>query len=535
MLMPESAKSCLLSLFFVVASLPAPLWAQPPSHDPSTMIKNVDGRYFVFSTGNGIWAMSSSDAEFTNWSAENSPFAHGTWPSWINSYVTGFDGHFWAPDVIKIGNEYFLYYSCAGDGAPAAIGVTKATDLQGPWTDLGMVYAGNNAIDPSVFMDGDRLWMTWGNWVEGIDICELDPSTGKRLNTTKTKLVSGSVEGPTIYKRDGYYYLFYQRGLCCNGVNSTYYNVVARSASITGPFTGERTFLSNKNGRFIGPGHVGLGEGKLTYHFYDGDDNGAAKMMVTSVKWENGWPVANFSYSPALAPNANYRITAKHSALALNVLNCGTTSGTDVNQNMWADNNCQKWNMTSTVAGIFRLSPLNAPLQALDVTNCNNANSTNIRLWSWLDNDCQKWKMVDMTNGYYQIKNVATNKCLSISNASLANGATALLFDCSSFAPNMMFSFQNGDSPTAIDVLQQGSVSVYPNPTNGVFQIALGDNFTGKPFALAIYDMNGRCCYSDENKVDGRVELPSLLPLGYYVMTLTNSSHRAVVRLVISQ
>ena len=59
----------------------------PPSHDPTKVIRNTDGRYWIFTTGNGIWAMSSSNSGFSNWRAESTPFTPGTWPSWINNYV----------------------------------------------------------------------------------------------------------------------------------------------------------------------------------------------------------------------------------------------------------------------------------------------------------------------------------------------------------------------------------------------------------------------------------------------------------------
>lgn len=195
-----------LSLF-MTGSL---LFAQAPSHDPSTMIRNNDGRYWIFTTGDGVWCMSSSNANFSDWRAEATPFAPGTWPGWINNYVSNFRGFFWAPDVVKVNGTYYLYYSCAGDGAAAAIGLATAPDLRGPWTDKGMVYAGNNAIDPAIFFDDNgSMWMTWGNWQEGIDLVQLNPSTGKRLNSQKHKLVAGSVEGPALLKNNGYYYLFY--------------------------------------------------------------------------------------------------------------------------------------------------------------------------------------------------------------------------------------------------------------------------------------------------------------------------------------
>ncbi|HWK50214.1 MAG TPA: hypothetical protein VNR40_10025, partial [Steroidobacter sp.] len=82
-----------------------------PSHDPSRMIRNVDGRYWIFTTGDGVWAMSSSNANFTDWRVESPVFPVGTWPSWINNYVSGFNGFFWAPDVINVNGQYRLYYS----------------------------------------------------------------------------------------------------------------------------------------------------------------------------------------------------------------------------------------------------------------------------------------------------------------------------------------------------------------------------------------------------------------------------------------
>lgn len=50
------------------------------------------------------------------------------------------------------------------------------------------------------------------------------------------------------------------------------------------------------DGRFIGPGHAGISEleeGKycLTFHFYDGEENGVPTLGIRELIWENGWPV----------------------------------------------------------------------------------------------------------------------------------------------------------------------------------------------------------------------------------------------------
>jgi len=281
------------------------LRAEPGAHDPSRMIQNVDGRYWIFTTGTGIYAMSSANVLFTSdVRVENSVFKAGTWPSWINNYVSGFGGNFWAPDVIKIGNTYYCYYSCAGNGAPACIGLATATNLAGPWTDKGWIANGNNAIDPAPIIEGAYMYLAFGNWQSGIDLIELSPTTGKRLNTYLWHLIPNrQVEGPYIMKNGSYFYLFFQSGLCCNGCNSTYYVRVGRSTSIFGPYVdksgvtlangGGTTFLVNKSSNIVGPGHVGYGCGKLTFHFYNANASCAPQLRIRNMTWgSDGWPIA---------------------------------------------------------------------------------------------------------------------------------------------------------------------------------------------------------------------------------------------------
>jgi arabinan endo-1,5-alpha-L-arabinosidase len=513
----------LLFLWVVMAN------AQPPSHDPSRMMKNTDGRYWIFTTGQGIWCMSSSNTGFSDWRAETTPFG-SSWPSWINNYVTNFKGNFWAPDVIKMNNKYYLYYSCAGDGAAAAIGVTTASNLSGPWTDQGMVVAGNNAIDPSILQDGSNLWMVWGNWVSGIDLCQLNTSTGKRLNSTTYHLVSGEVEGPCLIKNGSYYYLFYQRGLCCQGVNSTYYVVVARATSVTGPYSGERVFLENKNGRYIGPGHIGYGEGKLTYHFYDGNDNGNAKLMITTLNWVDGWPVAG----------SIYRLTPRHSGKAVDVQNCGTSNGTNVQQWSWLNNTCQQWLINDVGNGYYRISPTNAPLLALDVTNCSGSNNANIQIWTWLNNNCQKWQLVDKGSGYYQIKSVASGKCLDVSGASTADGANIIQYTCGS-GYNQQFTLTKLKSTVDFDDVSlteepenTSELVLYPNPSDGNFIIKTAEIETGYKMSVKITDLAGKLVY-DELFINESeyITIHSNLSPGSYVLFIKHEKGTITKKLLV--
>jgi arabinan endo-1,5-alpha-L-arabinosidase len=422
--------SLFLSLVFFTLGLGA-LHAQvAPSHDPSTMIRNTDGRYWIFTTGNGVWAMSSSNANFTDWRAENTVFPVGTWPGWINNYVSGFTGGFWAPEVIKIGSTYYCYYSCAGNGAPAAIGLATATNLSGPWTDRGLIVAGNNAIDPAILRDGSNMYMTYGNWQSGIDLIQLNPTTGLRQGTSRWDLVAGEVEAPYLIKNGSYYYMFFQRGLCCNGVNSSYYTQDGRSTSITGPYVdkngvslmsgGGSTFLPNRDGRYIGPGHVGFGEGKLTFHFYDGNDNGAAKLRITTLSWSNSWPVAAGVNLPSAQPIANGTYSLRNRASGKMLDNLGATAdGANVAQ--WADgtSNNQRWVVTYS-GGYYKLSCVTGG-KCLDSIG-RTADDTPVGQWTSGASTNQQWTFVATDSGYYKLINRTNGKALDTGGGT-ADGA----------------------------------------------------------------------------------------------------------------
>jgi cell division septation protein DedD len=289
----------LLVLFIILGTVFA--FAEPPSHDPSTMTKD-GSRYWIFTTGTNIWCMSASNPDFTDWRTETAPFAGG-WPVWIKNYVPNFAGNFWAPDVVYRNGQFRLYYSCSTFGSQTScIGLAVSTSLSGPWTDQGVVVYSNssfqeNAIDPAIFGD----WLIYGSFFGGIRMAQLG-SDGKPLNSTRYAVASGDAEASYLLQNGSCYYLFINRGSCCQGVNSTTYRIQAgRSANITGPYidksgrdmnAGGGTDFITTSGRFIGPGHFGYGEGKLTYHFYDGNDSGNAKLMITTLSWADGWPIA---------------------------------------------------------------------------------------------------------------------------------------------------------------------------------------------------------------------------------------------------
>lgn len=322
------AATCLASnaaAFEIDADLPA-LLGRTSVHDPATIQKEGE-RYYTFSTGRIVRSLSSPD--LVNWT--NGPSVFEAPPSWTTNAVPGYNGHTWAPDVIRVDDRYLLYYSVSTFGKQVSgIGVASSPtlDWDSPdykWVDHGPVILSKegdpyNAIDPALFQDEDgRLWMSFGSFWRGLYLFELNPETGKRLDegVSPTRLAwAESIEAPFIMRRGHWYYLFVNHGRCCRGTNSTYEILVGRSRSITGPYldrdgtdlveAGGTEFLTTSN-RFIGPGHVGVyeedGRTWFSYHYYDERRRGRSHLALGRIDWtEDGWPTARVAPTDAELP-----------------------------------------------------------------------------------------------------------------------------------------------------------------------------------------------------------------------------------------
>jgi arabinan endo-1,5-alpha-L-arabinosidase len=312
-----------------------PLFGNLGAHDPSTLIKDGN-RYYVFTTGAGIPNKFSTDLR--NWTQAAAVAPSGP-PAWAATAVPGHDPNNWnwAPDVAYFNGRYHVYFSISQWGTiDSAIGLFTSPSLQSPtWTDQGKVIQSDascctapetdttsiNCIDPSILVDIDgSVWLTYGSYSDGIMVVPLDPSTGKRLNpaavgtkiaSSTTSFFANTTEGSFLHRHGSYYYLFLNYGGCCSGVDSTYNIRVGRSKSVTGPYLdrngnnmigGGGTMVLESTGRYLGPGHPGIlvenGTNWLTYHYYDGNANGAAKLGLMRLYWtEDGWPAVTNDWS----------------------------------------------------------------------------------------------------------------------------------------------------------------------------------------------------------------------------------------------
>ncbi len=248
------------------AALPkTPNYSDASVHDPS-IFRDDDGTYYAFGTHYAVattrdlkaWTQFASDGQFQKlYGTDVYTDPNGTqWPKAIEETVKLVSPDTsstttWAPDVIKIGKKYYMYYSVThgfGSGT-SAIGRVEANNVTGPYTNNVLIVnstqqaAESNAIDPTVFYDNDgRLWMVYGSAFGGIRLIELNKSGSKvglpKVEGDKGELLwsgdQNNAEGPYIFynKTTGYYYL-----MCSYGDLTTSYNMrIARSKKVNGDY-----------------------------------------------------------------------------------------------------------------------------------------------------------------------------------------------------------------------------------------------------------------------------------------------------------
>ena len=153
-------------------------------------------------------------------------------------------GGIWAPCLSYDRGIYYLVYTDVKtlytNTKDTHNYLVTATDIRGEWSDP--VYLNSCSFDPSLFHDDDgRKWLLYLNWDHrkgrtrfgGIILQEYSPAE-KRLTGPAFSIYAtpkdGLVEGPHLYKRNGYYYLLMAEG----GTGPNHAAITARSRAITG-------------------------------------------------------------------------------------------------------------------------------------------------------------------------------------------------------------------------------------------------------------------------------------------------------------
>jgi beta-xylosidase len=201
----------------------------------------------------------------------------------------------WAPSIRFHNDEFYIYYPDPDFG----IYLIKAKNISGPWSEPQLVLPGKGLIDPCPLWDGDKMYLVHA--LAGSRAGLKSVILVKELNVEGTKVISDgsivydgheldpTIEGPKMYKRNGYYYIFAPAG----GV-STGWQTVLRSKNVYGPY--ERKVVMDQGATTVNGPHQGAWVSTQTgedwfIHFQDKEAYGRV-IHLQPMKWVNDWPVS---------------------------------------------------------------------------------------------------------------------------------------------------------------------------------------------------------------------------------------------------
>ncbi|MDM8159323.1 glycoside hydrolase 43 family protein [Labilibaculum sp. K2S] len=201
----------------------------------------------------------------------------------------------WAPCIRFHNNEYYIYWGDPDHG----VFMVKTTNPFNEWEAPVLVMKGKGIIDPSPLWDSDgKMYMAtaWAGSRSGINsVLTIWPlkNDGTEVIGEGKHIFDGhdhhhTIEGPKLYKKGDYYYIFAPAGGVTNG-----WQTVLRSKNIYGPYE-EKIVMAQGTSSTNGP-HQGAWVETQTgeswfLHFQDKGVYGRI-IHLQPVNWINDWPV----------------------------------------------------------------------------------------------------------------------------------------------------------------------------------------------------------------------------------------------------
>lgn len=202
----------------------------------------------------------------------------------------------WAPSIREHAGEYYIYWGDPDFG----IFMVKTSDPRGEWSSPVLVKAGRGMIDPTPLWDDDgRVYLVhaWAASRSGfnsvVTVMELNSEGTEPIGEPVLVMdgndgVNHTVEGPKLYKRNGWYYIFAPAG----GVEQGW-QLAMRSRSIYGPYEVRRVMAqgdSPVNGPHQGAWVDDAAGDSWFLHFQDKGPYGRV-LHLNPMRWVDDWPV----------------------------------------------------------------------------------------------------------------------------------------------------------------------------------------------------------------------------------------------------
>ena len=202
----------------------------------------------------------------------------------------------WAPAIRYHEGEFIIFFPMPDEG----IFVTKTKNPWGEWSKPHAIFEGKGWIDPCPFWDDDgRAYMVSAfaksriGFKSILHLTEMKPDCSALLDEGQhvfdgNENGQSTIEGPKLYKRNGYYYIMAPAG----GVKPGW-QVVMRSKNIWGPYEYKNVLVQGDT-EVNGP-HQGAWLDTQTgedYFIHFQDVYAAGRIVhLQPVRWINDWPV----------------------------------------------------------------------------------------------------------------------------------------------------------------------------------------------------------------------------------------------------
>ncbi len=273
----------------------------------------------------------------------------------------------WAPAIRFQDGEFRIYYGDPDFG----IYLVRAKRPEGPWDAPILVRKAKGWIDPCPFWDSDGSAYLVHAWARSRASFN-SILTLNRMNREGTAILDDGVtvfdgtrsqptiEGPKMYFRDGYYYIFAPAGGVRGG-----WQTVLRAKTIYGPYE-DRIVMDRGTTAVNGPhqgGWVELESGESWFlHFQQKGAYGRIVHLQPMV-WRDGWPVigAESGSSGKGEPVLRFRMPAAARADSVRVPQASDDfdSGVPGLQWQWPANPSPGW-IRDAGGGILRMAAVSA-------------------------------------------------------------------------------------------------------------------------------------------------------------------------------
>jgi alpha-N-arabinofuranosidase len=283
---------------------------------PDPSVTRVGDRYYLvnssFAYFPGIPVFESTD--LVHWKQVGNAIER---PSQLDFDGLGLSRGVFAPAIEHHDGTFYVVNTAVDSGGNF---IVTATDPAGPWSDPVWLKT-VDGIDPSLFFDDDGKAYLLNNgppegtprydghraiWLQAFDIAKRQPVGPRKV------LIDGGVdpstnpiwiEGPHIYKREGWYYLNCAEG----GTGPQHSQVILRSREVWGPYVPyahnpiltQRDLPEDRAHPITNAGHADLVEAPdgrwwaifLASRNYGGVHyNTGRETFLLPVEWKDGWP-----------------------------------------------------------------------------------------------------------------------------------------------------------------------------------------------------------------------------------------------------